>query len=353
VESMLRNMSMTENFARLVVFCGHASETVNNPLAAGLDCGACGGHSGEPNARLAALLLNQPQIREMLAERGIEIPADTYFLGGLHNTVTDEIQLFDQDDVPASHRDEFEQLREHCATASENTRTERLPSLAGKSPQGLLKRAGDWSEVRPEWGLAGNSALIVAPRSVTNQINLAGQVFLHNYDHRQDATGNVLETIMTAPMIVAHWINMQYYASTVDQQHFGSGNKTVHNVVGRFGILSGNGGDLMTGLPWQSLHNGREHQHLPLRLQVVIAAQRASIERVINAHPMIEDLLAGDWLQIIALDDNQAYRFDRDGSWVSLNSAAFRIDTPHHAGGQHAGGQQRSDIHRGSKADLA
>ena len=62
---------------------------------------------------------------------------------------------------------------------------------------------------------------------------------------------------MTAPMIVAHWINMQYFASTVDNDHFGSGNKTIHNVVGRFGILSGNGGDLMTGLPWQSLHAER------------------------------------------------------------------------------------------------
>ncbi len=81
---------------------------------------------------------------------------------------------------------------------------------------------------------------------------------------------------MTAPMVVANWINMQYYASTVDPMHFGSGNKAIHNVVGRFGVLSGNGGDLMTGLPWQSLHDGVNYQHHPLRLLVVLAAPRRS-----------------------------------------------------------------------------
>ena len=74
--------------------------------------------------------------------------------------------------------------------------------------------------------------------------SLDGQSFLAQLRSHARLDGSVLETIMTAPMVVAHWINMQYYASTVDNDHFGSGNKTVHNVVGRFGILSGNGGDL-------------------------------------------------------------------------------------------------------------
>lgn len=320
-ESMLRNLGLTQEFGRFVVLCGHACQTDNNPLAAGLDCGACGGHSGEPNARFAAMLLNQPYIRSVLAERGIEIRNDTHFLAAVHNTTTDEIQFFDTQDVPAGHRVELEKLQEYCQSATEKTQLERLPVLASDSVSGLLNRAKDWSEVRPEWGLAGNAAFVVAPRAVTKHANLDARSFLHSYDHRRDPDGSVLEGIMTAPMVVAHWINMQYYASTVDNRHFGSGNKTVHNVVGQFGILSGNGGDLMTGLPWQSLHNGDEYQHLPMRLQVVIAAPRETIERVIEKHELLSNLLTGGWLHLIAIDEGEFHQFVDEGTWKPIPQA--------------------------------
>ncbi len=329
-ESMLKNLGLTEDFGRLVVFCGHASQTDNNPLAAGLDCGACGGHSGEPNARLAALLLNQSYIRSSLAERGIAIPEDTYFLAGLHNTTTDSIEYFDLELVPDGHRGDVDQLQGYSSTASQLTQKERMPIVAAKSLGDLINRSSDWSEVRPEWGLAGNAAFIVAPRALTKHSNLDGRSFLHSYDYRSDPDGVVLETIMTAPMIVAHWINMQYYASTVDNHHFGSGNKTIHNVVGRFGILSGNSGDLMTGLPWQSLHTGAELQHLPMRLQVVIAAPRKSIERVIEKHELVANLLSGGWLHLVAIDDQVHYRYTEAGQWETIDSpspqqAAHRV----------------------------
>ncbi|MEZ6090122.1 MAG: putative inorganic carbon transporter subunit DabA [Pirellulaceae bacterium] len=163
--------------------------------------------------------------------------------------------------------------------AGEQTRLERLPLVEGESIADLFRRSGDWSEVRPEWALAGNAAFIVGPREITEGVDLDGRTFLHSYDEANDPSGAVLELIMTAPMVVAHWINMQYYASTVDNHHFGSGNKTVHNVVGRFGILSGGGGDLMTGLPWQSVHSGKHFQHRPQRLQVVIAAAYLRLRR--------------------------------------------------------------------------
>ncbi|TWU55335.1 DUF2309 domain-containing protein [Rubripirellula reticaptiva] len=320
-EGMLRNLGLTKDFAKLVVFCGHACQTENNPLAAGLDCGACGGHSGEPNARFAALLLNQPDIREALAERGIAIPKGTYFLGALHNTTTDSIEFFDVDEVPGTLQSDVQELTNSCVAATKQTQAERLPHLASSSLADLIGRASDWSEVRPEWGLAGNAAFIVAPRWVTKNSNLDARAFLHSYDHTQDEGGKVLETIMTAPMIVANWINMQYYGSTVDNHHFGSGNKTIHNVVGGFGILSGNGGDLMTGLPWQSLHTGDRYQHLPMRLQVVIAAPLDMIERVIAKHEMVSNLLDGGWLQLVAITDGRTYRYCKGANWQQLDEA--------------------------------
>ncbi len=317
-EGMLRNLGLTHDFAQFVVLCGHACQTENNPLAAGLDCGACGGHSGEPNARFAALLLNQPYIRGALIERGISIPTDTRFIGALHNTTTDQITFFDVDSIPTEQQSALQELRMSCEIASRQVQAERAPTLSSSSLPALLRRSSDWSEVRPEWGLAGNAAFIAARRTLTKDLNLDARAFLHSYDYTQDPDGKVLETIMTAPMIVAHWINMQYYASTVDNRYFGSGTKTVHNVVGGFGILSGNGGDLMTGLPWQSLHTGTRYQHTPLRLQVVIDAPREMIDRVIAKHELVASLLTGGWLHLIASDGAELYRFDASGLWERL-----------------------------------
>ncbi len=319
VEGMLTNLGIRQDFGRLIVLCGHASQTENNPLSAGLDCGACGGHSGEPNARFAALLANRPEIRAALREKGIVIPADTHFLGAIHNTTTDAIEFFDLQQLPATHQSDLEKLREATTVASAQTRLERMPIVASKTLSDLMRRAADWSEVRPEWGLAGNAALIVAPRAMTLGANLNGRSFLHSYDHQLDPDGKVLELIMTAPMIVANWINMQYYASTVDNHHFGSGNKTVHNVVGQFGVLSGNGGDLRTGLPWQSLHTGDAYQHLPVRLQVVIAAPRSAIERVIAKHELVASLVTNGWLHLLAIEqDNHRYRYTANETWERI-----------------------------------
>ena len=323
-EGMLRNLGLTRDFAKFVIFCGHASQTENNPLAASLDCGACGGHSGEPNARFAALLMNQPTVRQELAERGIAIPYDTRFLAALHNTTTDGIEFFDVHELSPEATNMFRTIQLECSTASVRAQQERrstLPNTSRNSTSryGMMHRAMDWSEVRPEWGLAGNAAFIVARRSLTQQANLNARTFLHSYDYRQDSDGKALETIMTAPMIVAHWINMQYYASTVDQRHFGSGTKTIHNVVGGFGIQSGNGGDLQTGMPWQSIHTGSAYQHVPLRLQVVIEAPREKIDQVIAKHENVSNLLRGGWLHLISLEGKTAHRYSTKGRWVEVD----------------------------------
>jgi uncharacterized protein YbcC (UPF0753/DUF2309 family) len=320
-EGMLRNLGLTEDFARIVAVCGHAADVVNNPYKSGLDCGACGGHSGEPNARVAAALLNDGKVRAGLASRGIAVPDDTWFVPGVHNTTTDEIMFHDTADMPGTHLAEFEQLQFWIAEAGERSRVERARRLGNAPAADIYRRSRDWSEVRPEWGLAGNAALVVAPRSRTEGLDLAGRAFMHSYDYRQDPEFKVLELIMTAPMIVTNWINLQYYASAVDNRAFGSGNKVIHNVVSQMGVLLGNGGDLMTGLPWQSVHDGTRFQHEPLRLLVVIEAPRDAVQRIIDKHQLVCDLSSNGWLSLVALDDEQVYRWTSTGRWQAENLA--------------------------------
>jgi uncharacterized protein YbcC (UPF0753/DUF2309 family) len=253
-----------------------------------------------------------------LSSAGIDIPAETRFLAAVHNTTTDEINFFDVAELPDSHRDDLRELELISGRAGQMTRLERGHRMGEISGDEVASRARFWSEVRPEWGLAGNAAFIVAPRSRTLGLNIGGRAFMHSYDHRRDADGKVLELIMTAPMIVASWINLQYYASTVDNDFFGSGNKVLHNVVGHFGVLEGNAGDLRPGLPWQSVHDGKKSQHEPLRLSVVIEASRQSISRVIDNHPNVRDLVGGEWISLTAIDNSQIYRYATDGMWEEI-----------------------------------
>lgn len=317
-ESLLRNLGLVENFPRLVVLCGHRCEVENNPLRAALDCGACGGHSGEANARFAAILLNQEFVRRGLGERGIMIPADAWFVAAVHQTTSDELEFPDQDSIPFSHAKEFTKLRELCRQAGELVATERGVVQGLGTLETIRQRASDWSQVRPEWGLVGNAAFVAGPRELTRGANLDGRVFLHDYDHRLDDQGKVLELILTAPLIVASWINLQYYASAVDPASYGSGCKTIHNVVGKFGVLAGSGSDLQVGLPWQSVAVGTELRHSPLRLQAVVAAPRQRIDKVIAGHQHLCELLSGGWIHLSALDDQRFWQWEAEGQWRPL-----------------------------------
>ncbi|WP_439155150.1 YbcC family protein [Yoonia sp.] len=317
-ETILRAMSLTTGFGRLVVLAGHGANVVNNPFASSLQCGACGGYAGDVNARLLAGLLNLPEVRTGLAARGVAIPDDTLFLGGLHDTTTDAITLFSADHTCAAHDAVIRQAKDWFAQAGIVTRSERalrLPRADGGDTIDLRSR--NWAETRPEWALAGCKAFVAAPRQRTVGKNLEGRAFLHDYDWKEDSSFGVLELIMTAPVVVASWISLQYYGSTVAPDVFGSGNKLLHNVTGGIGVVEGNGGTLRAGLPWQSVHEGETYAHDPLRLSVYIEAPRDAMIDILRRHDEVRALFDNRWLHLFALDENgqPAWRYAGGLEW--------------------------------------
>ncbi|MFN7713649.1 MAG: YbcC family protein [Curvibacter sp.] len=322
---VLHAMGLDQGRAPLVLLVGHGSQSANNAHAAALDCGACCGQTGEVNARALAQLLNDPAVRTGLAAQGLEIPALTVFVAALHNTTTDEIEGYDLDLLPVPARERWARLQTVFAQAGDQVRRERAPLLGLDPAMGhaalyeqLRRRANDGAQTRPEWGLAGNAAFLIAPRWRSQGAVLGGRSFLHDYEAAQDTDGSVLELLMTAPMLVTHWINWQYHASTCDPLRLGSGNKVLHNVVGgTIGVFEGNGGDLRIGLSEQSLHDGQRWVHEPLRLTVVIDAPRAAIERVIGKHAVVRQLLDNSWLHLWRYEGEQLLRYV-PGGWQEI-----------------------------------
>jgi hypothetical protein len=296
-EAMLRTMGVTRRIGRLVLLCGHGADTTNNPHASSLDCGACGGAHGGPNARVAAQILNDPEVRSRLSGVGIDVPSDAVFVAGEHDTVSDQVTIFDRHLVPDSHRRLLADLETALAAAGRAVAAERARKLPG-DPAKVASRGFDWAEVRPEWGLAGNAAFVIAPRSTTSGIDLGGRTFLHSYDALADDEGLALETIMTAPLVVAQWISSQYYFSTVDMDRFGAGDKVLHNPVGGIGVVTGDGGDLRVGLPEQSVSIGGEPIHEPVRLLAVIEAPLERIEMIIQRNQILRELIGGRWITV-------------------------------------------------------
>lgn len=313
-ETGLKMMGI-KRFSPVVVFAGHGSETVNNPYAAGLECGACGGNDGSPNARLLASILNSPEVRQGLKNRHIDIPEETVFIGAFHNTTTDALMLYGDKRLPSDQRITLLRNLERTRQSVVLDRQKQLPNRSHPN-----RRATDFSEIRPEWGLAGNASFIAGPRSLSRGVDLKGRTFLHSYDWESDTDGSILQMIMSAPLVVAQWINAQYYFSSLDTAVYGSGSKASHNITGKLGVMQGNSSDLMTGLPLQSVFSshGRLY-HDPIRLQVLIYAPKERVLGILNRTQGVGDLVKNDWIQLIVQEPNSSvYQLYRNHQWEEI-----------------------------------
>jgi uncharacterized protein YbcC (UPF0753/DUF2309 family) len=324
VSQALHSIGLIKDFSRFVLLFGHGSTSENNPYESALDCGACGGDHGQVSARVLAQMANKKEVRRKLRAQGININDDAWFVGAHHNTTTDELVLYDLDHVPSTHIFYIDRLRTGLLAASRLCAQERLPSLQiipeSREPttayREIERNAMDWSQVRPEWGLSRNAYIVIGRRDLTKDMSLDGRAFMHSYDYRLDHNQRLLENIITGPLVVAQWINMEHYFSTVDNERFGSSSKVYHNVAGRFGVMTGGLSDLRTGLPSQTVLDKGLPYHEPLRLIAVIEAPLEHARKAIESVFAVKTLVVNEWIRLLVIDpEKQIVYTYNSGEW--------------------------------------
>jgi uncharacterized protein YbcC (UPF0753/DUF2309 family) len=319
-ERMLRDIGLTQNFARLVLFFGHGSFCLNNPHKSAYDCGACSGSAGAPNARALAAMMNDRRVRKILGDRGLEIPETTVFVGGLHNTCADALTFFDLDLLPRSHRADFEaavSTLERVCERNAHERCRRFDSAplnisAQAARRHVENRSEDLAQTRPEFGNATNAICYVGRRSRNRGLYLDRRCFMNSYDPTQDdADCSILARILAAAVPVCEGINLQYFFSYIDNPGWGSGTKLPHNVTSLLGVMDGAASDLRTGLPWQGVEI-----HEPVRLLFVLETTPAGILGIMDRNPVIGRILRNGWAQLALLDPHSSQMlYYRDGKF--------------------------------------
>lgn len=305
VEDILSMCGVQKDFSKLIILMGHGSSSANNPFKQAYGCGACGGNAGISNSRVFAKMANDPEVRKHLENNGLFIPQTTYFVSGFHDTCTDEIHFFDLDLMPVNYLEEFNQIRLDLNQACKLNAFERCQRFssdeAKENPDMALKhvreRAEDLAQPRPEYGHSNNALAIVGLRSMTKGLFLNRRSFLHTYDWRIDPDGEILKQVILGGIPVAVNINMDYYFSSVDNDHYGCGSKLPLNLTSLLGVMTGSSSDLRIGLARQMVEI-----HEPIRNLTIIEAPLERVKKIFDNHGRLKKLLYHHWMRLSVYD---------------------------------------------------
>jgi len=331
-EGLLKSIGLIKDFAPLVYIIGHGSSSVNNPHYAAYDCGACSGRAGSVNSRVICHMINNSKVREVLRSRGIMIPDETQFLGGLHDTTRDEIIFFDEELLSATNKERHTRNEEKFAKAldiNSKERSRRFESISTKlDPSAIHEkikiRSVSLFEPRPELNHATNTLCIVGSRDLTKHLFLDRRAFMNSYDYRIDPDGSLLLNIVKPLGPVCGGINLEYFFSRVDNQKLGAGTKLPHNVMGLFGVANGIDGDLRPGLPSQMIE-----VHDPIRLLIVIEHFPHIVLQTIQKEPETYEWFINEWVHLVVVNPETKDLFlFKDGKfsrYVPLTSNVEKI----------------------------